>query len=137
MAVRKSQRSVSKTEFLTQLRDYAKTFLLYQNSCPVKFRHYVENNMLRYSTSAYTHAMIGNSIQPRDGDEVKERRRQMLTARAHIYSVISQLEVFYEAYKSDALSNRQIEQMSVKGKEIIKLLNGVIDSDRQRYKNIR
>ena len=61
----------------------------------------------------------------------------MLTARAHIYSVISQLEVFYEAYKSDALSNRQIEQMSDKGKEIIKLLNGVIDSDRQRYKNIR
>lgn len=137
MAVRKSQRSVSKTEFLTQLRDYAKTFLLYQNNCPVKFRHYVENNMLAYSISAYTHAMIGNSIQPRDSDEVKERRRQMVTARKRIFSVVSQLEVFYEAYKSDALSNRQMEQMSDKGKDIIKLLNGVIDSDRQRYKNIR
>lgn len=93
--------------------------------------------MLAYSISAYTHAMIGNSIQPRDSDEVKERRRQMVTARKRIFSVVSQLEVFYDAYKSEALSNRQMEQMSDKGKEIIKLLNGVIDSDKQRYKNIR
>lgn len=60
----------------------------------------------------------------------------MYQSYAGIMELISQIDVFYEVYKSDGLSNKQIEDLSIHLDLCRKLVKGVLDKDREIAKKI-
>lgn len=135
MSVRESERELSKIEFLKVLRDIEIFWIEKQNIKPKKYRYFISAHIISHSANAYSNAKMGNSIYAKD-DEYAQRTRKHYFQKAYveIQALISQVDVIYSAYKSDILTNGEIEEISKMMYDSLNLIKSVINSDKRRYK---
>jgi hypothetical protein len=136
MSVPKSERSESQMEFLHQLRDLEVKIMRLISSKPKKFQYFLNNHVLSHTVNAYSSAKAGNTIYAVTDEDVKLRRSYIYKAYCEIAELASQIEVFYEVYKSDGLTNNQIQDLSEHINLCRKLIKGVLQKDRETAKKI-
>lgn len=136
MSVKASERGESPIEFLKVLRDLEVYFIRLASNKPKKFRFFLNDELLKISADAYNNAKAGNSIYPTTKMEKDLRAKYFYTAFCNVQMMISQTEVLYDVYKSDALSNKELEIMSGKMYEASKMLRGILKKDRERFKKL-
>lgn len=123
-------------EFIRQLRLLEVKLLRLSSSKPKKFNYFINNHIIKNAADAYGKAKAGNAIYAITEEDIKLRRKYMYQSYAGIMELISQIDVFYEVYKSDGLSNKQIEDLSIHLDLCRKLVKGVLDKDREIAKKI-
>lgn len=136
MSVPKSERSESQMEFIRQLRLLEVEILRISASKPKKFSYFINNHIIKYAAEAYSSAKAGNTIYAITEDDIRLRRQYIYKSYASIMELISQVDVFYEVYKSDGLTNKQIEDLSIHLELCRKLIKGVLDKDREKARKI-
>lgn len=139
LSVLASKRGQSNIEFLIQLRDLQVYLMDLQEKSPKKFRYLYSHFLIDIAQNAYSNAKCGNSIyMSKDSaqEDYRMRRRFMLNAYCKIQALISQIEVCYAKYKNNIWSNNEFKTLSEKTYTINKLLKGVIDSDKRKYKKL-
>lgn len=136
ISVPKSERSESQMEFIRQLRLLEVKILRISANKQKKFNYFINNHIILHVAEAYSNAKAGNAIYAITEDDIKLRRHYIYKSYASIMELISQVDVFYEVYKSDGLTNNQIEDLSIHLELCRKLLKGVLDKDREKARKI-
>lgn len=136
ISVPKSERGESNMEFIRQLRLLEVKILRISANRPKKFSYFINNHIIKYAAEAYSNAKAGNTVYAITEDDIKLRRQYIYKSYASIMELISQIDVFYEVYKSDGLSNKQIEDLSIHLELCRKLIKGVLDKDREMARKI-
>jgi hypothetical protein len=134
MSVPKSERSVSQMEYLRQLRLLEKDLLKISANKPKKFRFFIETAVLTPMIEAMNAAKAGSVIQSYTKEDIELRHRYMYLAYCNIHKIASQVEIFFDLYKTDGLTINQIEDLSIKINFCQKLLKEVIDHDKEEAK---
>lgn len=136
MSVRASERELSKIEYLKTVRDVEIFFVQKQSEKPKKFRYFMSEHLIKHAANAYSSAKIANSVYVDDVETKKYRLHCLKNAIYELQATVGQLDVLYGIYKSDVFTNNEIENISELIYNAINLINGVIRSDKTRYKDI-
>lgn len=135
MSVRANERDESSIEFLRTLRDIEKWCIEKTNTCPKKYRYIINTQLLSYAANAYCLAKMANSIKVTNSQTKRIREKYTTKAYATTQAFVSQIDVIYEVCKSDFLTNHELQEISKRGVDALKLLNGLIKSDKNRYQD--
>lgn len=136
MSVPKSERGESKVEFLNQLRKLEVLLLRINAKAPKKFNYFMNNFLIKPSADAYSCAKAGNSIYVMTEQDVAQRRSCMLGSLTNLSKISSQIDVYYEIYKSTFLTNKELEELYSTLSLCYKLIKGVIKTDADKGKRI-
>ena len=136
MSVRKPERDESSIEFLRVLMDIEKWCVYKTNICPKKYRFIVNTQLLTHSANAYSNAKMGNSVRVHDAETRSLREKYIMKAYVNIQAFVSQIDVIYEVCKSDFMTDNELLEISGMAFDALKLLNGLMKSDKQRYKDL-
>lgn len=133
IAVIKSKRSVSKMEFLHTARELQ--IYTIQKVCqfPQKYAFYIGQPITNAAARIHEYVKMANSIYPANSHETQIRRDYLIRALAELNSFISQIELADEiiGLKSDVME-RWVELVE---KEI-RMVKGLMDEDKERYKRL-
>lgn len=135
MSVRANERDESSIEFLKVLRDIEKWCIYKSETCPKKYRFIINNQLLTRAANAYSYAKMANSIKVINSTTKELRENYTNQAYITIQAFSSQVDVIYEVCKSDFLTNHDLKEISEMDANALKLLNGLIKSDKNRYKD--
>lgn len=116
--------------------DVEKWVIYKTNICPKKYRFIVNSQLLTHAASAYSFAKMGNSIKVTDKETKALRGKYFSQAFAHMQAFASQIDVIYAVCKSDFMTNNELEEISKNAYYSIRLLAGVMRTDKTRYKDI-
>lgn len=134
MTVVKSKRGESKMEFLHTARELQIYTIKKCASFPKRYTFYLSQPIANSATRIYQYTKMANSIYPTNPHEVQMRRDYLLRANAELNSLVSQIEVAHEAF---GLEERIMEfWMDIVDREL-RLLKGTLNTDRERYKDIK
>lgn len=133
MAVLKNERGESKMEFLYNARQLQIYTIKQCTRFPKRYTFFLAQPIVQLSVQIYNNVKCGNSIYPINLYEVQMRRDYFLKARAKLYNLISQLEIAQEMFGIDA---KHMEEWDKYIFDEIKLIDGILKSDKTRYKNI-
>lgn len=117
--------------------DIEKWVIRKTETCPKKYRFIVNNQLLKYSAEAYTQAKMGNSVRVTNLELKILREKHFVKSYAALQAFVAQIDVIYAVCKSNFLTNRELEIISADAFYGMKLVHGVIKSDKERYKNIK
>lgn len=136
MPVRESERELSPTEFLKVLKDIEKFFIKLENTKPKKFRYFITQHLINNAAQALTFAKIANSIYVSKNEEESKRERRLYLQKSYAYvqALNTQTDVLYSMNTGQLFSNAEIKEISELIYQALKLLKGVMDSDKKRYK---
>ena len=79
---------------------------------------------------------VANSIYPENASEIQLRAYHLKEGLGWCQALVSQIEVIYSKFANDGISIGQVQQLSEMLESEIKLIKGVITSDKKRYKKI-
>ena len=131
MSVIKSKRSTSEMEFLYNARQLHIHTIRKVANFPKRYTFYVSQPIAACATRIHECVKCANSIYPLNQHEVQIRRDYFLRANAELNNLVSLIEVANELFgiEMDALkSGMDIVEYQ------IRLVTGVMNSDRERYK---
>ena len=135
MSVPVGKRKESGTEFLKNARDIEEIFIDLRINKPKRYSFFFDK-LLDYSFDLLSQVKAGNSIYPENRSEVEMRQRYFKEALASCQILVSQIEIVHHKLKNDGIRIGLVEQLSEKLDYEIRLIKGVIDKDKKRYKNI-
>lgn len=134
MSVVRSKRGVSEMEFLNTARKLEIfTIRKCKNAIPKGYTFYLSQPIVLSAVAVYSNVKKGNSIYPTNPCEAQMRRSLFLKAYAELENLISQIEIVNELC---VLSPSIMEEWSRLICTEMSLLKGVMERDRNRYKNI-
>lgn len=133
MSVPRAQRNQSEMEFLHNARTLLTFTLRKCKKIPKRFTFSVSNKITDLVWEIFGHIKQGNSIYPTNQHEVQLRRDCFLKARAKLYDLVGKIEIAAEFTSIDGQVMQ--EWISLVHKELA-LIKGVLDADKQRYKNL-
>ena len=132
LSVPKHERGVSELEFIYNARQLQVHTIRKCASFPKKYRFSISNYLEQAARDIHGEVKRGNSMGiPRNQHEFQMRRDCFLRAHAHLYDFASQLEVAKEVIDDKAL----FFWMEMIRQEI-KLVKGVMESDKKRFKDL-
>ena len=135
MSVIRSKRGVSDAEFLATARKL-QIFTIQKcvNAIPKRYTFFIATPLADCARRVYENVKRGNSINPVNAHEVQLRRDWFLQANAELYNLVGQIEVAHEMLQFDpAIMKEWSGLISTE----IKLVKGILKSDRERYKSLR
>lgn len=135
MSVPVYRRNESPTEFLRTARDIEEIFIDLRINKPKRYTFFFDK-LLEYSFNLLSAVKAGNSIYPENQDEVRIRIMYFKQGIAHCQVLASQIEVVYHKLKIDGIPVGLVKELSEKLTYEIKLLKGIISSDKKRYANL-
>jgi hypothetical protein len=133
LSVPKYERGPSEAEFLYNARQLQIHTIKKCANFPKKYRFSISNPLELSARTIHGELKKGNSINPRNQHEFQMRRDYFLRANAELYDFVSQLEVAKEVigFDDDAL----MFWASIVRQEI-RLVKGLLESDKKRYRNL-
>lgn len=134
MSVQARLRSESKIEFLYTAR--LLTVSVIKSCVDSKKGRYVETVSKPVTEKAweiYGHVKVGNSIYPTNQHEVQLRRDQFIMAKAKLHALASDIGIAHEFYH---FSDHDLDEMCGYIDKELTLIDGVLESDRKRYRNL-
>lgn len=135
MSVLVSNRRESGMEFLKNARDIEEVFIDLRINKPKRYTFFFDK-LLDIAIDLLSEVKAGNSIYPENKDEVGMRQQHYKEAIAHCQILVSQIEVIHHKLKDDGLSIGQVQQLSEMIDNEIKLLKGVIRTDKKKYHSL-
>ena len=135
MAVPVGKRKESGMEFLKNARDIEEIFIDLRINKPKRYTFFFDK-LLEYSFDLLSEVKAANSIYPENKSEVEMRQKYFKKALASCQILVSQVEVIHHKLKNDGIQIGLVEQLAEKIDYEIKLIKGIIDKDKKRYKNI-
>jgi hypothetical protein len=145
LSVPKHQRGESELEFIYNARQLHIHTIRKCANFPKKYRFSISNNLESLAWDIHGNVKQGNSIYPQNQHEFQMRRDCFIMANAQLYDFISKLEVAKEAMTIRDEYGRVIQEVidddalffwiSLIEHEI-KLVKGVLESDKRRFKNL-
>ena len=146
LSVPKHERGVSELEFIYNARQLQVHTIRKCANFPKKYRFSISNYLEQAARDIHGEVKRGNSMGvPRNQHEFQMRRDCFLRAHAHLYDFASQLEVAKEVMTIRDESGRAIQEV-IDDKALffwmemirqeIKLVKGVMESDKKRFKNL-
>lgn len=135
MSVVKGKRSTSGMEFLKTARDIEEAFIDIRIHKPKRYSFYLDK-LVDLSMSMLNEAKIGNSWFPQNLDEAQCRINHFKEAIGLCQALVSQIEVIEHKFKDEGISYGDVRILSDKINEEIRLLKGLVNGDRKRYKDL-
>jgi len=133
MSVPKWKQSESDAEFLRKIRELKIMNVRKCAKIPNKLQRSVGDSLRTQAANAKRLVIKANSIYPENQQEAEDRRRGFKLAIAELVALSADADDLVEmcSYNVDAVG----EWQRLIG-ENIRLLKGVLDGDRRRYKNL-
>ena len=135
MSVPVGKRKESGMEFLKNARDIEEIFIDLRIGKPKRYSFFFDK-LLDYSFNLLSEVKAGNSIYPQDKKEAGMRRRHFKEALACCQVLVSQIEVVHHKLQTNGMSIGQVKDLSEKLDGEIRLIKGIIKTDKERYKNL-
>ena len=132
MSVPSSERKLSGTQYLENIKELEKWVLRKQLHLAKKYCHIYETAITLNIINAFTHAKCANSIFVKDKQSVELRAKELDLAHAYLQAVVGQLEVFREIGDGNLLSSSEIEKYAPLIIETLHMIKGVKESDKKR-----
>ena len=133
MSVIRSKRAESEMEFIHTARQLQIYTIQKCVGFPKRYTFYIAQPIANAATRVHELTKMANSVYPTNPHEVQLRRDYLLRANAELNSLVSQIEVAHELFGLE--SNVMKFWMDLVEKEI-RLVNGTLKKDKERYKNI-
>ena len=133
MSVIKSKRGESEQEFLHTARELQIHTIRKVVNFPKRYTFYVSQPIAACAVRIHEDVKRANSVFPRNQHEAQIRRDYLIHAYAELQSLVSQIEVANELFglEPDAMKF----WMDIVDTEI-RLVRGVMEKDRERYKDL-
>ena len=135
MSVKACDRSTSNMEFLKNARDIEINIIKCTISKSKKYRFFYQK-LIDMSIELLNHIKRGNSIYVENKIDLGIRNQEFKLAMAECQALLSQIEIMYFLFKDDGISIKLIENIASMINEEIKLLKGLLKSDKEKYKRI-
>ena len=133
MSVVKGERGESNLSFLYKARELHKYTIQKCVGFPKRYTFYVGQPLADLATEVHLETKKANGIYPKNKKEAQLRRNHLLEARASLQAIVAQIELASDLF--DIESKTKLYWMSLVDEEI-KLLSGVLESDKTRFKNL-
>lgn len=117
-------------QFLESARELYVINIRYCENLPKKHYHYLQEPYSRALADMLTYLKMGNSIYPTNETEAQLRREYFLKAYASLQAAVSFLGIIQDM---GLLTERQITYISCKMSEELKLIKGILKTDKTRF----
>ena len=132
MSVPKPERNPSEADFLQVVRAIAHKTLDIAKQIPKTYTFDLRNPLVSCMWRCFELVRDGNGLYPTSYKEAEDRLLCFKRAKAKLYTLSGYLEVIEERASSNVSSSDLKEISGLIGREI-KLLIGIIESDKKRY----
>ena len=139
MSVPTWRRTEASTQYLWEIYQLNLDIAEIVANKPKKYKSTHSDLLVKTALTALSSANIANDIYITTEEDFKLRREYLTKAKGHIYNVSLLGDIFLELCKKSPECDkrkctRQQERIGTRCARIIKLLNGVMKSDKNRYK---
>ena len=139
MSVPTWRRSESATEYLWQIYQLNLEIAEIVSNKPKKYKSNHSDLLIKNALEALSNANMANDIFVKTDREFEIRKELLLKARGHIYNVALLGDIFLELCKKSPECDKrkctkQQERIGSRCATCLKLINGVVKSDKKRYK---
>ena len=139
MSVPTWRRSESATEYLWQIYQLNLEIAEIVSNKPKKYKSTHSDLLIKNALEALSNANMANDIFVKTDREFEIRKELLLKARGHIYNVALLGDIFLELCKKSPECDKrkctkQQERIGSRCATCLKLINGVVKSDKKRYK---
>lgn len=135
MSVVKGKRSVSGMEFLKTARDIEEMFIDLRIHKPKRYSFFFDK-LLDISMDMTSAVKSGNSMYPQNLEEAQIRINFFKQGICLCQALVSQLEIVQHKLKDEGISAGDMVLLSDKLTNEIKLLKGLCNADRKRYRSL-
>lgn len=135
MSVVKGKRSDSGMEFLKNARDIEEMFIDLRIHKPKRYSFYFDK-LLDMSMNLLTEVKSGNSLYPQNLEEAQIRINHFKAGICLCQALVSQLEIIQHKLKDEGVSGGDMVILSGKLTDEIRLLKGMCNGDRKRYRDL-
>lgn len=136
MSVLVGDRSESGLEFLKNARDIEEKFIKMEINKPKRYGRYL-GRLIEYAMQLLSEVKAGNSFYPTTKLDVDARQVHFKEGIALCQVLVSQVEVVHDLFGNDGISIGEVHEIAEMIDKEIRLIKGVISSDKERYKNLR
>ncbi len=136
VSVLKSRRRESNVEFLRKTRDLEVATIKMTDKKAKKHKSFLFEYLVRPAANACGYVKTANAIYVRDKEDYARRMKYLQRAMDNLQAYTTQLDIFYELYKSDGLSKAEMENLCALLVDSRRLIDALIKSDRKRYSKI-
>ena len=136
MSVLVGDRSESGLEFLKNARDIEEKFIKMEINKPKRYGRYL-GRLVEYAMQLLSEVKAGNSFYPETKLDVDTRQVHFKEGIALCQVLVSQVEVVHDLFGNDGISIGEVHEIAEMIDKEIRLIKGVISSDKERYKNLR
>ena len=136
MSVLVGDRSESGLEFLKNARDIEEKFIKMEINKPKRYGKYL-GRLVEYAMQLLSEVKAGNSFYPETKLDVDTRQVHFKEGIALCQVLVSQVEVVHDLFGNDGISIGEVHEIAEMIDKEIRLIKGVISSDKERYKNLR
>ncbi len=108
---------------------------------PQRYKQWITDYIVRFSASAHIHAYEANRIYPKTKAEAEKRKAELTKAYNALDQMYAQIDLAYQTFQFDNATNGKtntaiLEQWLPLVSKTQKLIKGVMESDRKRFKNL-
>lgn len=136
MSVLVGDRNESGLEFLKNARDIEEKFIRMEINKPKRYGKYL-GRLVEYAMQLLSEVKAGNSFYPETKLDVDTRQVHFKEGIALCQVLVSQVEVVHDLFGNDGISIGEVHEIAEMIDKEIRLIKGVISSDKERYKNLR
>lgn len=136
MSVLAGDRNESGLEFLKNARDIEEKFIRMEINKPKRYGKYL-GRLVEYAMQLLSEVKAGNSFYPETKLDVDTRQVHFKEGIALCQVLVSQVEVVHDLFGNDGISIGEVHEIAEMIDKEIRLIKGVISSDKERYKNLR
>lgn len=135
MSVPVGNRKEASMEFLKNARDIEEMFIDLRINKPKRYTFFFDK-LLDISIELLNKVKAANSIYPSNKAEVELRQIYFKEGLAQCQVLVSQIEVVHHKLKENGIPIGLVQQLAEKLEYEIKLIKGIIATDKKRYAKI-
>ena len=108
---------------------------------PQRYKQWITDYIVRFSAMAHIHAYEANKIFPKTKVEAQKRKEELTKAYNALDQMYAQIDLAYQTFRFDGSANGKTNAEILKTwlplvSKSQKLIKGVLESDRKRFKNL-
>ena len=145
MSVYKSRRKDAAAQFIVEARKLRRDTMRVVSKFPTSYRWIVTNNLVELATQVYTNAVRGNAVyvhKDMSRQDFELRHRYLMMAATAADALLSEITFCYELvdegnnfFSGKAEYDDVFEKWTAQGREARKRIEGIIESDKTKFKN--
>lgn len=147
MSVPLYRRRLSRTEYIWRVRQLTIRVGEIIANKPKKYKGIYSDKIVYLSLNALSEVVFANEIYIETSFDYENRRSHLLNARGDLWALLTISDIFLEQIKKSPIAkdlqekrdSKIVKQQFELGREVrecVALINGVMESDKKRYRNL-